>query len=85
MLSLPRPAHAQPGEKVEIQVCSVRFAAQGKLYWEHFTQGYRMKELFASEGRAGVAFSLKGSSAIPVGAFESISASDCRTGPRLQK
>lgn len=43
-------------------------------------QGFCLKEVFASEGQAGVAMCIKGCVS-PVRVFESISALDCHSGP----
>lgn len=42
MLWMPRPVHAQPGE----EVCSVGFAAPGKLQWCHLMRGCYLKRAF---------------------------------------
>lgn len=42
MLWMTRPVHAQPGE----EVCSVGFAAPGKLQWCHLMRGCYLKRAF---------------------------------------
>lgn len=83
---MPRPVHAQPGEEVESK--SVQWDSLPQANYTGITSwsevGIAWKELFASEGQAGVAFSLRGCVS-PVRVFESISALDCHSGPQLQR
>ncbi len=78
---MPWPVHAQAGEEVESKSVQWESLPRGELQWYHLMQGYCFKELFASEGQAGVAACLKGCTS-PVNGIESISVSSCHSGPR---